>query len=177
MAQPLNDLLCTLRLFHLISKESDLNVKAEKRVIKQRDYSTETVHHRLTTFSTPVSGTRTPLRTPLNATRKNKHPPLRLIHHYRPICLQKIQPDPPPIHPQSSSRSPPRLSNAAYDPSSALFLRTIYKSPKQLKRRRDYSPFLAARIVSEVRREQQARNRRFDAIIADVTAELRLPDV
>lgn len=177
MAQPLNDLLCTLRLFHLVSKESDLSVGAKKRVMKQRDYSTETTHHRQTTFLTPVSGVHTPLRTPFNTTRRNKHPPLRLLHHYRPICLQQITPDPPPIHSQPSSRSPPRLSNAVYDPSSAIFLRTIYKSPKQLMRRRDYSPFLAARIVSEVRREQQARNRRFDAIISDVTAELRLPDV
>lgn len=177
MAQPLNELLCTLRLFHLLAKDTNPVSTVDKPTAKRLDSVTLTARHRLTTSLNPANRTQTTLRYSPKTAMRRANPPLQLIHHYRPICLQQIKPDSRLAHTsQPSPRSHLRPSLADYDPSNVLFLQTAHKAPKPLLRRRNYSPFRAARIVNELRQAQQAKDRRFDAIIADVTAELRLPE-
>lgn len=179
MGQRLNDLLHTLHLYHLQTKDCVPSLQSNQSNNAEIHTSTSDSHHRIAVSIGPTNRLVPRTRYPQSTRTQVKKSPLRLIHQYRPIKLLRIQQDSRPSYtsqpsPIRSPRSPTQTTLITNEPPGTLFLRTIHKSPKL--RRRTHSPHRASRIISELRRAQEAKERRFDAIIADVTAEFRLQE-
>jgi len=175
MGQRLNDLLSTLHLFHLLEKDHDPSSKPTQPIKPQNAPKSP---KRTITLS-PSSGRNAAFRSPQCRARRGRQPPLQFLHLYRPIHLQQLPPDPRPIRtcqlsPIRSPRTPPSPL-APFSPPGTLFLRAVHRSPPLQQRT---FPFVrVTRAVSEVKSEQQAKERRFEAILADVKTEFRLAEV
>lgn len=176
MGQRLNDLLSTLHLFHLLEKDYDPSAKPNQPPVKPLNSLNSP---KRTISLSPLSGRKAAFRSPERRARRNRPLPLQILHQYRPIRLQQLQSDPKPartcqLSPLHSPRTPPSPL-APLSPPGTLFLRAVHHSPPLQQRN---SPLIrAARVVSEVKSEQQAKERRFEAILADVKAEFRLTEV
>ena len=176
MGERLNDLLSSLRLFHLQAKNCDPSYMRNPPLIKHSDSPTP---HKPTISLSSSSRRKTTFRSPSSLIRRGKQLPLQYLHLYRPINLQQVHPDPRPVplYPPSPIRSPrtPSSPIVPLTPPGTLFLQAVHHSPKL--KLRTCSLTRPTRVVSEVRREQQAKERRFEAIIEEVKAEFTLTEV
>lgn len=177
MGQRLNDLLCTLRLFHLIEKDFDPSSKPNQPPFRQQESQTYATPHRSPISVSPSNRRKAAFHFFSSRIRRGKQSPLKCLHLYRPIHLQQIQPDPRPVRtcqlsPARSPRTPPGPALVPTTPPGTLFIRAVHNSPRL--KQCSYSPVRAARVVSEVKREQEAKERRFEAIMTEVKEKFRL---
>ena len=177
MGQRLNDLLCTLRLFHLLGKDFDPSSKPNQPSFRQQESQTYATPRRSPVSVSLSNRRKATFHSFSGRTRREKQPPLKCLHLYRPIHLQQIQPDPRPVRtcqlsPVRSPRSPPSPALVPQTPPGTLFIRAVHKSPRL--KQCTYSPMRATRVASEVKREQEAKERRFEAIMTQVKEEFRL---
>lgn len=174
MGQRLNDLLCTLHLFHLLGKDVDPSSKPNQPSFRQQESQTYVNPHRSAISVSPLNRRKAAFHS-FSSRPRRKQPPLKCLHLYRPIPLQQIQPDPRPVRtcqlsPVHSPHTPPTL--VPQTPPGTLFIRAVHHSPRL--KHCTYSPVRVARVVSEVKREQEAKERRFEAIMTQVKEEFRL---